>query len=382
MIAGTPDAAGTHRHDDTAGYTHTNIASGVLRGSWGVEPIYGSASFQSLPSGYIVKRGDPGMSADASVTAPYVTREYQVCLKCHSDYGFSDNNLYPVGNRPTLGYPGGTPASTNNLQQYTNVAKELQAPAAHKGAGDHRRLRRCRGVRDQQPPLVASGDRQHRAQRALRGNGTDISARFRRGRNAVGTQTMYCSDCHGTNVTSATSGMPNGGENGNPWGRTARTTTSSSRAPGAPPPAPASRRPAPASSATTMRATPPGGKPHRLLQRRSRRPPHLPRRQDRAHALHLVPRRRAARLEEQGLPRQPERRRPRGRAAAGTQVRNNTTAGYTNGPYYLNAMLKIRTFRPSGQWTETSCGSAGAPGNGQSGRDWMRDSSENCQNPP
>ena len=26
---------------------------------------------------------------------------------------------------------------------------------------------------------------------------------------------------------------------------------------------------------------------------------------------------------------------------AGTQVRNNTTAGYTNGPYYLNAMLIV-----------------------------------------
>ena len=68
--------------------------------------------------------------------------------------------------------------------------------------------------------------------------------------------------------------------------------------------------------------------------------------------------------------------------AEGTQVRNNTEAGYTNGPYYLNAMLKIRTFRTSGNWTENSCGSSGSPGNGESGRDWMRDSSENCENPP
>jgi hypothetical protein len=73
---------------------------------------------------------------------------------------------------------------------------------------------------------------------------------------------------------------------------------------------------------------------------------------------------------------------PEGGQPAGTQVRNNTTAPYNNGPYYVNAMLKIRTFRPSGQWTDTNCGSAGAPGNGQSGRDWMRDSNENCQNPP
>jgi hypothetical protein len=66
----------------------------------------------------------------------------------------------------------------------------------------------------------------------------------------------------------------------------------------------------------------------------------------------------------------------------GTQVRNNTTAAYNNAPYYLNSVLKIRTFATSGNWSESNCGSAGAPGNGQSGRDWMRDSSENCQNPP
>src|SRR5581483_11706911 len=73
---------------------------------------------------------------------------------------------------------------------------------------------------------------------------------------------------------------------------------------------------------------------------------------------------------------------PEAGQAPGTQVRNNTTAGYTQAPYYLNAMLKVRNFKRSGQWTESDCGSAGAPGNGQSGRDWMRDSSENCKNPP
>jgi hypothetical protein len=67
---------------------------------------------------------------------------------------------------------------------------------------------------------------------------------------------------------------------------------------------------------------------------------------------------------------------------AGTQVRNNTTAGYTNGPYYLNALLKVINFKTSGNWDITDCGSAGAPGNGESGRQWMRDGSENCDNPP
>jgi hypothetical protein len=73
---------------------------------------------------------------------------------------------------------------------------------------------------------------------------------------------------------------------------------------------------------------------------------------------------------------------PEGGLAAGTQVRNNTTAAYNNGPYYLNAVLKIRRFATSGLWREADCGSAGAPGNGQSGRSWMRDSSENCANAP
>jgi hypothetical protein len=63
-------------------------------------------------------------------------------------------------------------------------------------------------------------------------------------------------------------------------------------------------------------------------------------------------------------------------------VRNNTTAGFTAEPYYLNALLKVRTFATSGNWQDTDCGSAGAPGNGESGRDWMRDSNENCETPP
>ena len=73
---------------------------------------------------------------------------------------------------------------------------------------------------------------------------------------------------------------------------------------------------------------------------------------------------------------------PEAGLTAGTQVRNNTTAPYNAGPYYMNAILKVRNFKASGNWTAADCGSRGAPGNGQSGRDWMRDSNENCENPP
>ena len=58
----------------------------------------------------------------------FVTREYQVCLKCHS------NNAYG-GTPPQLGRLGGTPTGTNNLTRYTNQAREFQPPAAHVGGG-------------------------------------------------------------------------------------------------------------------------------------------------------------------------------------------------------------------------------------------------------
>ena len=103
-ITGAPDASGTHPHTDTA-MNHTNIASGVLRGAWGVEPSYGSAtSFQTMPSGFTVKRGDPGANPSAAVGQSYVTREYQICMKCHSNYAYSDTDIYPNStSRPQLG---------------------------------------------------------------------------------------------------------------------------------------------------------------------------------------------------------------------------------------------------------------------------------------
>lgn len=383
-ISGVPDAAGTHRHDDAAGYTHGNVASGVLRGAWGIEPVYGSASFQSPPTGYLVKRGDPGASVDTSTTAPYVTREYQICLKCHSDYGYADNNLYPTGNRPSLGYPGGTPAGTNQLQQYTNQAKEFQAPATHKGQVSTADS----GV------ASAYGTNNHRSWHPViddtgrtgpvRGNGTNISARWRLPwSNAVGTQTMYCTDCHGSNVASASSVVPDGGDNGNPWGphgsgnnfilkgQWNTSTGSGQQATGL------CFKCHDYNSYATDSGNRTGfyetfrGDLHSYHARRIGRM-----RCNWCHA--AVPhgwKNKAflVNLNDVG---------PEGGLAAGTQVRNNTTAAYNNGPYYMNAVLKIRNFRPSGQWTAASCGSAGAPGNGQSGRDWMRDSNENCQNPP
>jgi len=110
----TVDAGGTHRHEDLI--THNNIASGVLRGAWGVEPSYSDNDFNANPEAVIsftVKRGDPSSvgGGTTQLSEPYVTREYQICLKCHSNYAYDTP--------PNLGLSSATtPQDINNMSQY------------------------------------------------------------------------------------------------------------------------------------------------------------------------------------------------------------------------------------------------------------------------
>lgn len=271
----TQDTEGTHPHtdDNTSTTVHTNIISGVLRGSWGVEPSYSSASFQgtsdtigaALGITYTVKRGDPGASISSLVTETYVTREYQICLKCHSDYGYPDNNLaenppasdvlsadgnYYIyqygsggGNRPPLDAPG-TTSGTNSLTMYTNQAKEFQAPASSLGETTDRNSGAYQGdisVAILQSPYTAwaiyTVDYElynHRSWHPAMGE-TGRTVAIRGGaspsdpaifeypwRNGIGTQTMYCSDCHGSNVPMPSTSQPSSGSvvpvGGQPWG--------------------------------------------------------------------------------------------------------------------------------------------------------------------
>jgi hypothetical protein len=381
-LAGLPDAAGTHSHTDIAGLTHTNIASGVLRGSWGVQPTFATANFQSLPSGYLVKRGDPGLSLDTSLAASYVTREYQVCLKCHSDYGYADNNVYPSGNRPPLGAPG-TPAGTNFLTQYTNQAKELQAPPGHKGEVST----------TDSGAASAYSSNNHRSWHPVMDNtgrttavrGGIPAADFRLPwSSAIGTQTMYCTDCHGSTVSSPTSVIPDGGENGSPWGP--HGSTSNFLLKGA----------WDQNTGTGQQGNGLCFKCHDYTVYATRGETRTGfwlsdiNKDGHSHHADKIGRMQCSwchtavphgwknkallvNLNDVG---------PEAGSVAGTQVRNNVTTGYSQAPYYLNAMVKVRNFKPSGQWTAADCGSAGAPGNGITGRDWMRDSNENCKNPP
>jgi hypothetical protein len=393
--AAAPEAAGTHNH--AAG--HTNIASGVLRGITGVEPVYPGAAFSTNPTSFVLKRGDPG--ASNAVGSAWVTREYQVCLKCHSNYAYDTP--------PTLGYTGGTPSGTNLVTQYTNQAMEFQAPGGHKGlpasttdSGAYAGAIRSGCA----TPTTACGSggctcynvnfqtRNYRAWHPVMDvtgrtaglRGTGGSAWKWPWNNDVGTQTMYCSDCHGSNTVqdtvdpnctstpANTTSNPNCGDNGKPWGphgstnnfilkgtwdnASANTTT------------PLCLK---CHSPTSSSAFSGGGKGNLHEYHRDK----IGRIQ--CTWCHIaVPhgwknRSFLVNLNDVG---------PEVGLAAGTQVRNKNNAGYNNGPYYLNAKLKIKTFGTSGSWSDSNCGSAGEPGNGQTGRDWMRDSNENCKSAP
>lgn len=358
----SPDAAGTHTHASG----HTNIASGVLRGMWGVEPIYGSTTFGPTgnPTGFTVKRGNPPPGTTTAVTEPYVTREYQICLKCHSNYAYGSSP-------PSLGVASGsTPSGTNNMSTYTNQAMEFQAPSGDQGepSGTHRSWH---------PVMAATGRNP-----TLRKAGANNWLSPWNGATNVGTQTMYCSDCHGSDTASGTV-APNGGEDGSPWGPHGssnnfilkgvwnNTTGSGS-----------SNHLCFKCHDYSLYATRGGGssgfggsKDANLHSFHADKLGKM-----RCNWCHIaVPHgwKNKALLvnlnqvgSEIGL--------------ANSQVRNNTTAAYNNAanPYYMNAILKVRTFPTSGNWADTNCGSSGAPGNGQNGRNWMRDSNENCTSAP
>lgn len=381
-------SGGVHDHPDVA-MTHTNIISGVLRGAWGVEPTYGSASFHALPTGYDIKRGDPGSNTATDAGQPYVTREYQICLKCHSDFGYSDNNQHALsgGNRPLLGAPG-TPSGTNGLTMYTNQAKEFQSPAGHAGGSSGKTVGADGGAgsayannnhRSWHPVMAPTG----RNSTARNLDGAVTSAWRTPWSNAVGTQTMYCTDCHGSNVTSGTSVIP---ETGKPWGPhgstnnfllkgawTSESNQSTSFCVKCHSP----------TSATGFHDN--GDKDNLHVYHNTKVPglectwchvavPHGWKNRSFLVNLNDVG-------EEAGF-------------AAGSSLEvafNGNSGNYTREPYYLEAKLKIRTFATPGNWTAGNCGSAGKTGanlianssggtsnSTSTGRTWM----ENTCNPP
>lgn len=364
-LPSSPDAAGTHTHSTAT--MHTNIASGVLRGGWGVEPVYGSAAFLSEPVDFLLKKGLAPVAASTDVVSSYLTREYQLCLKCHSTYGYTTPPL--LG-----GFSGGTSPGTNGVTSYTDQAMEFQAPIGDQGetGGNHRSWH----------PVIDRTDRDTATRNA---NANNWLAPWNIAAN-IGQQTMYCADCHGS-ATPTGSSEPAGGDAGAAWGPHGSNNDFILKGQW-------SQQTGGAGTqdhlcfkchSFTRYATRDGAGFDSGFSGPDRSENNL-------HGFHAD---KIGRLrctwchvavphgwKNKGFLVNLNNVGPEGGLAPGTQVRNNTTAGYNNGPYYLNAMLKVRTFATSGNWRASDCGSSGAPGNGQSGRDWMRDSSENCENPP
>lgn len=206
----TPDAAGTHSHDNATA-PHTNLLSGVLKGAWGVEPVYSSTAFGSagIPSSFTVKKGVPPVNGATDVGQTYATREYQICYKCHSNYAYDDNGQpQSLNTLPALGGAGRTPSGTNGLLYYTNQAMEFQAPVGDRGepGGNHRSWH----------PVMDITERTTATRGGASPNLWLLPWRNNSGAN-IGNQTMQCSDCHGSSTANGTA-VPTGGEDGNPWG--------------------------------------------------------------------------------------------------------------------------------------------------------------------
>ena len=365
------DSRATHDHSNG----HTNIISGALRGAWGVEPTYGSASFFALPTGYTVKRGDPGASTSTSKAQSYVTREYQICMKCHSDYGYTDDNVYPSGStRPLLGTSSNlTSSPRNNFDRYTNQAREFQAPTGHRGEvsttdsgahSDHQ----TNNHRSWHPVMDSTG----RSTSVRSGGGSFSSSNFVVPFRSVGTQTMYCSDCHGTQTSSGTvdpgsnpwgphgsgndfilkgtwdTGTGNNGQSDlcfkchtySAYGNNGGTDT----------------------GFYINRGGRSEGKDGHDIHSQNDKMSNI-----RCNWCHVAVvhgwknKALLVNLNDAG---------PEVGLAAGT----NRSVPYTNGPYYRNAMLKVKNFASSGDWSINDCGASG-----QDSRDWMRDT---CDSPP
>ncbi len=407
-LNGVMDAAGTHTHDNAA--PHTNLASGVLRGAWGVEPVYANNDFNTEPTDFVVKRGDPGTSTNTAVTATYLTREYQVCLKCHSNYAYDTP--------PDLGASSATtPSGVNHMTRYTNQAREYNSPDTHKGEGQ------SLGADGGADPLFSTNN--HRAWHPVMNDtgrtaavggggvrGADANAWITPFNNAVGTQTMYCTDCHGSNTGIGTVDPDPGQENGAVWGPHGSSNYFllkgdwSGNVPGSAANDFTGRQGTGEDTAsndhlcfkcheyeqyastagTTLDSGFSGSScgmmcgPSFTLARNFHRFHVQQVSNFRCNLCHVaVPhgwknKNFLVNLNDVG----PEG----GFASTGNQVRNNTTAGYVNGPYYNRAALKVYSFATSGNWQAGNCGSRGSPGNGRTGVSWMVSGSEACSGVP
>lgn len=371
-----------------------NVVSGALRGAWGVEPNYGTIDVNTvwLPTAatptFDVKRGDPGASQTFGKSETYLTREYQLCFKCHSNYAYD-------ATPPALGNAG-TPASANSYNAgnaaalYTNQAGEFAAYAKeYTGSlasltGTHQ----CEAGGDSTcTPIGASWDVSgnastvnHRSWHPVmyptgrtgqeRGDtGTNTNTNFRAPFTKLGIQTMHCSDCHGHDATWTQGTGPDLSKVQGPHGSSNNfllrgAWNPSTNYPGSPGfcgnchnPGGSDLNHSGWGGGTTMghsgstqhnnSSTSVCGRCHVAL-------PHGWKNKAFLVNLNCVGAEGGASI-----------------ACSNTVV--GSTSRLTRGPYYVGAALRVQTWNISRQWQEMSCGDRGGDAsNKQAGKDWMR----------
>lgn len=226
---------------DIRGTVNGNNVSNALLGGFGVEPDYSTAidtKFGRLPSFPATSLRCGSGSGSSNCSSP-VTKEYQICLKCHSNYAYTDTDdpvgdatatMYNYTGRPTIGGAGTTPAALAAFQgangvnvwpfgsKYTNQAMEFWGPDSHKGEADGSGFNPTHGFtgvyaspnhRSWHPVMQPTG-----RTKAERGSTAVDNFRAKFNDN-VGTQTMYCTDCHGNATASTTT---NDVDANKPWG--------------------------------------------------------------------------------------------------------------------------------------------------------------------
>lgn len=263
----------THLHTSaeiTAAGTlmHTNALSGALAGVTGVEPTWNTAgaglavtakfasegsAFTPNPASFVsswtVHCGSPGDGATADCPGGPVTKEYQICLRCHSDYSYGS---IP----PDLAVSGGgTSTADTSLTKYTNQAIEFypgrcagdkaaldagtclvgadpandlweQGEAGPWGSGDYDDTAPADGFDDNASTAGSGPAINHRSWHpVMYPTGRTPAVRYAFADNwrppfnmGVGEQTMYCSDCHGSDNDGQASSAPLAGEPFGPHG--------------------------------------------------------------------------------------------------------------------------------------------------------------------
>ncbi len=356
---------------DIRGTLNGNNVSNALLGGFGVEPVYPSdTTFGRIPTSFSLRCGSGSGSSNCTQV---LTKEYQICLKCHSNYAYTDVDDpvgdaatgYVTNSRPTIGGMGTTPADLpaflgkNGVNvwpansKYTNQAMEFWGPDSHKGeatAGAPSPSHGFTGAyaspnhRSWHPVMTVTGRTS-----TERGGADNWKSPWQ---TNLGNQTMYCTDCHG-NTTTNTDNTPNTNKAWGPHGSTSPfilkgTYDKDSRV---------------GDSATTVLClkchTPNSGTSGFCCDGRGNLHAYHASKMNggsngRAHCTYChiaVPHgwKHKALLadtrtvgNEVGL-------------TTETDVSFTNTQGYTKGPYYLNAMLKVTTWKQSGSWAKGNC---------------------------